>query len=366
MLPSPSRLRSYDLDAPLATGAPSRTMIPREPRVAAMLNANAKRVNARVRESLARLMPDDDLFFSTSLDDAARFSRQILERRYGTLMLGGGDGTIAATLDRLLKASDQLAEEGAHHSLPAIAVLRLGTGNGLGYLSGAGKPIEDAMRLLSGERPGAQRLRLLRDVRADLVSPFGSLGYDATLLNDHVEVVNQTRTPVGRALAKSLGGYFYALGTRTVRSELFGSRSPVRVTARGQASAIDSETDEEVPLDADSVLFDGTARAVSFGASPFYGFGLRALPFARRRNDRFQVRVSKASVAFLLSNLPSLWKGTLRSPDFVDFLVEGVTIETGQPLAAQMAGDAYGRLDRLELELCPRIVDLVDGTGERG
>ena len=364
MLPSPSRLRP--LDAGLSAGDASKAeLIPRLPKVAVLLNANAKRVNARVRDAFTRLVAEDDLFFSASLDDARVFARQIIERRYSHLMLGGGDGTIANTLGLLLEAADALSRPGYLHALPDVSVLRLGTGNGLGYLSGAGKPVEDAMRLLSGERPPTQALRLLKDAETGIVAPFGSMGYDAQVLNDHVDVLNQTKGPVGRALAKSLGGYFYAVGTRTIRTEMRGTKTRMTVKAVGRASIIDPETDEEIPLDANAVLFDGTARAVSFGTSPFYGFGLRALPFARRRSDRFHLRVSMASVAFLLTHLPSLWKGTLRTPDFVDFLVEGATVECERGLPTQLAGDACGSRDRLDLSLAPRVFSLVDGTGTK-
>ena len=333
--------------------------------MAVLLNANAKRVNGRVRDAFARLVPEDDLFFSRSMADAQAYARTILQRRYSHLMLGGGDGTIAGMLNELLRAEEALRDTDGAHQLPNISVLRLGTGNGLGYLSGAGKPQQDAMRLLSGERPEVQPLHLIEDLDAGLVTPFGSLGYDAQVLNDHVDVVSQTTGPLARTLAKSLGGYFYALGTRTVRTELKGVRTAVTLTAIGRASILDPQTDEEIPLDADTVLFDGTARSVSFGTSPYYGFGLQALPFARRRSDRFHVRVSMASVAFLLTHLPSLWKGTLRTPDFVDFLVEGVKIECDRPLPAQMAGDALGTRARLRLGLSPRVFGLVDGTGKK-
>ena len=249
--------------------------------------------------------------------------------------------------------------------MPEISVLRLGTGNGLAYLSGAGKPIEDAMRLVSGERPSSQPLRLVEDRSAGVVTPFGSIGYDAQVLNDHVDLLNETKGPLRRALAKSLGGYFYALGTRTVRTELKRERTALKLSAIGRASIVDPETDEEIPLDPNAVLFEGTARSVSFGTSPFYGFGLRALPFARRRSDRFHVRVSMASVGFLLTHLPSLWKGTLRTPDFVDFLVEGASVQANRPLPCQMAGDAFGHRDGLELVLNSRVFRMVDGTGAK-
>ncbi len=106
------------------------------------------------------------------------------------------------------------------------------------------------------------------------------------------------------------------------------------------------------------------ARAVAVGTSPFYGFGMKVLPFARRRSDRFHVRVSSTPISFLLSHLPSLWSGTLKSPGFVDFLVEGVRLESTESLPLQMAGDARGAAHSVELRLAERTFRFVEGTGE--
>ncbi len=55
-----------------------------------------------------------------------------------------------------------------------------------------------------------------------------------------------------------------------------------------------------------------------------------------------------------------MWKGTFRSPDVVDFLVEGVRIESSTPLAYQSAGDARGRQTSLDLRLSPRTFRVLD------
>ena len=92
---------------------------------------------------------------------------------------------------------------------------------------------------------------------------------------------------------------------------------------------------------------------------------MRVLPHANRRNDRFHMRISTASIGFLLSHLPSLWKGTLRTPDFVDFLVEGVRLQSSHDLPLQMAGDARGRVKTLKLRLAERTFRLLEGTGKK-
>lgn len=362
MLPSPSRLRPHD-DALAPRGRPELRLVPRESRVAVLLNANAKRVNERVKREFADRVPGEDLFYCHSIEEAQAHARTILERRYGTLMMGGGDGTIATTINLLLQAAQSMGRGDFRHALPDLGILRLGTGNGLANMCGAGRPMDDVGRLLAGERPRAQVLRLVEDVESGWVYPFASLGYDAQVLNDYVDVVSKTKSRFGRAMAKSLPGYFWAIGSRTIPSEIKQERARVRIVAKGRASILDPETAEEIPLEADSTLFEGTARAVAMGTSPFYGYGLKALPHALRRTDRFHVRVSTASIGFLLGHLPSLWKGTLKSPDFVDFLVEGANISSSVPLPMQMAGDAKGHTREVELRLHERCLRLVEGTG---
>jgi diacylglycerol kinase family enzyme len=324
-----------------------------------ILNANAKRVNARVKESFEAIVPRDDLFFSRSMEEALEHAKTIIERRYDTVLAGGGDGTITNTMNMLLRAS---ARSGARHLLPDIGILRLGTGNGLASMTGSGDPIADVARVLSGERPTALPLRLIEDAKTGWAFPFCSVGYDAQVLNDYVDVVGSTTSKFGKAIAKSLAGYFYALGTKTIPHELKGERTHVKIVATGRASIIDPETDEEVPLERGATLFEGIARSVSAATSPYYGYGLCVHPFARRRSDRFHLRVSTASIAYLVSRMPSLWKGTLRSPHIYDFLCEGAVIEASSPMPLQMSGDARGQVDRVELRLSERAFRLLEGT----
>lgn len=360
MLPSPSRLRP---DAVAPSVRPDLRLVPTKNRVAVLLNKNAKRVSERTYHQFERLMPAEDLFFSRDLDEAKIHAQTIVDRRYGTVLVGGGDGTVTCTMNLLMNAAEAASTTGLKHALPDVGVLRLGTGNGLAYLTGAGKPQNDVLRAIAGERAPAHPLRLIEDGKSGWVFPFASLGYDARVLNDYINVVDKTKTGFGRALAKSLPGYFYAIGTRTIPAELRQKRPNLRLTALGRASIIDPETREEIPLEKNATLFDGIARAVSVGTSPFYGFGMKILPYARRRSDRFQVRVSSASISYLLSHLPSLWAGTLNK-HMVDFLVEGVRIESTEKLPLQFAGDARGETNDVELRLAQRAFRFVEGTGQ--
>lgn len=359
MLPSPSRLRPQEeLLAPDARG--ELRLVPQEARVAVLLNANAKRVSSRVRHAFEQIVPREDLFFSRSLEEASVHARAIIDRRYGVVMAGGGDGTITNTMNMLIRAAET-GLRGGRAPLPDIGILRLGTGNGLAHMTGAGRPEDDMRRLLGGVMPAAMPLRLIEDPTTGWVFPFAGMGYDAQILNDYMAVCGQARTDLGRKLSKSLGGYFFAIGTRTIPHELRTRRAHVRIVATGRASILDPETDEEIPLEKGATLFEGVARSISAATSPYYGFGLCVHPFARRRMDRFHLRVASASVPFLLGHLPSLWKGTLRSNAIVDFLVEGVRLESSLPLPLQMAGDARGYADRIELRLSDRAFRLLEG-----
>lgn len=357
MLPSPSRLRPLAEDYVPETRSELR-LVPRESRVAVLLNANAKRVNARVKKAFEAIVPAGDLFFSRSMEEGQEHAKQIIERRYDTVLAGGGDGTITATMNMLLRAHQRASSRTV---LPDIGILRLGTGNGLAVMTGSEDPIHETARVIAGARPAARPLRLVEDVRTGWAFPFASIGYDAQVLNDYVDMLGETKSKVTKTLAKTLAGYFYALGTRTIPHELKGERTDIRIVATGRASIIDPETDEEIALERGATLFEGVARSVSAGTSPFYGYGLCVHPFARRRSDRFHLRVSTAPISYLLARLPKLWKGTLRSKHIYDFLCEGVVIESSTKMPLQAAGDARGSVDRLELRLSDRAFRLLDG-----
>jgi diacylglycerol kinase family enzyme len=355
MLPSPSRLRPLAEDF-VPGGRSELRLVPRESRVAVLLNANAKRVTPAVRRDFEQLVPQGDLYFSETMSQGEEHARQIIARRYDTVLVGGGDGTIASTMNNLLRASNK------RNVLPDLGILRLGTGNGLACMTGADDPLKEAKRVLAGERPAARPLRLIEDTSSGWAFPFCSVGYDAQVLNDYVDLCSGTTSKVGKKMAKSLAGYFYALGAKTIPHELKGDHAKVRIVSTGRASMLDPETDEEIVLERGATLFEGVARSVSAGTSPFYGYGLCVHPFSRKRTDRFHLRVSAAPISYLLARLPKLWNGTLRSKHVFDFLCEGVTIESSSAMPLQMAGDARGHVDRLELKLSDRAFRLLDGA----
>lgn len=331
-------------------------------RTAVVLNANAKRVTESVRASFAEIVPAQDLFFSTSLEHSEQIADTIISRRYDTVLAGGGDGTIVNVLNSLIAAAEKASVGLYRPTLPDVGILRLGTGNGLGYATNAGRPLTDTRNVLAGRGPRARPLQLMEDASSNTVFPFASVGYDAQLLNDYVRMCKLTGSnAMSEKLMKSVAGYFFALGTRTIPQQLFQQTPNIRVVAEGRCSRIDLETDEEIPLESDSLLFDGVARCVAMGTIPFYGYKMKVFPFAQRRTDRFHLRISTASISYLLSHLPGIWNGSLRSDKFIDFLVEGVRLESDEPMPYQIGGDAAGYRKELEVRLSERSFRVLDG-----
>src|SRR6188768_658264 len=64
-----------------------------DPRIAVVVNGNAKSVTEEVISTLHQILMGGDLFVSRSLDDARHIARTIVTRGYVTLLTGGGDVT---------------------------------------------------------------------------------------------------------------------------------------------------------------------------------------------------------------------------------------------------------------------------------
>jgi len=340
-----------------ASEASAAARVP-SPRLAVLLNVNAKRVTPSTIRAMRRAIGPEAVLVSRSLKEAEAHCTAVLDRKIELLAVGGGDGSVTHALNML----ERLGRERGTEALPTIGVLKLGTGNALGYLTGAGHVLDDIRAWMRRGFGPTRSLGLAEDVDDGFRFPFASVGYDARVLNDYEELVVSTQHPLGRWVMRSVWGYVVAAFSRTIPTELAARPIRFKLRATGPASAIDARTDEERPLPEGSVLFDGLARSVTTGTSPFYGYGIRALPFARRRHDRFQVRVSTATPLQLVARFPALWRGTLRTELFRDFLVSGVEVELSEPLPFQMAGEASGFRQRFRWELSKSSFQLASGS----
>jgi len=335
---------------------PSNTSRHRPERTAVLLNANARQVGPRVRAALSSLVPADNLFFSRDHDDAHRIADAVMSRGFDTVFTGGGDGTFVSWVNHILDRAET-------HDAPAprFGVLALGTGNAVAEMVGAGRPVDDLRRHLSGELLPGRRLDLVTfDGRR---TPFAGLGIDAAVLNDYSWMKSRLGGSNGR-LAAGLLGYGLAIALRSAPRqalqrkptycEILNSGSPAwRLDASGERVGR--------AIDRGELLYAGPCMMAAGSTAPYYGFKLRAFPFAGRRSGTMQVRVvTRIPVPFLILNARRIFSGEFAHPGLLDFEADRVEMSFDRPVPCQVGGDAEGYREKLTLGIAPRSVELLD------
>src|SRR5262249_11438157 len=143
------------------------------------------------------------------------------------------------------------------------------------------------------------------------------------------------------------GGVRYALsvGLRSVpRFVLTKKVCATIVNAGSPAWRIGANDQPEGdPIPAGEVLYSGPVSIAAGSPIPYYGLGLGLFPFAGSMPRRFQLRVSDCPAHEILAHLPSLFRGTLRTPRIQDFMVDRVTMYLDREAALQIGGDVGGR-----------------------
>lgn len=338
----------------------TETTAPAADRTAVLLNANAKRVSHRVRDALSHLVPPESLFFSRDPGDAPRIADEVVGRGFSTVFTGGGDGTFMSWVNHILDRSET-------RDLPAprFGILALGTGNAVAGMVGAGRPLDDLRRYLRGEVPAARRLDLV--MVEGRRTPFASLGLDAAVLNDY-RWLRRRLGSSGRLLA-GIRGYGLAIALRSAPRQLM-QRQPVHceiVNAGAPAWRLDaSGARVGRPVDTGDVLYAGPCMLAAGSTVPYYGYGLRAFPFAGRRAGTMQMRLfTRIPVAALVANVGPIFRGDFRHRGLLDFEVERVEMAFDRAMPLQLGGDAEGMRDRLTMGMAPHAVSLLDYSAPR-
>ncbi len=330
-----------------------------------VLNGNAKRVGPRLISNFRQLVPERDLFISTSLDEARAIIAHLVEERYERIISGGGDGTFVQVVNDVVdrvRAENLSHPELDHLGCPQIGLLRLGTGNAVAGVTGASRPTRDLMRLRDG--------RVGPPIPVDMIVaegkrfPFAGFGYDGELLNDYLWLKERVENPILKKLFHSVAGYVVALGLKTMPRHMRGRgvQTTMRITALEPAWYMDPlNNDAPVEHPPGAVLFEGAASVASVGSVPFYGYGMRIFPFAGQRPGTFQLRVASVSVYHVLANIGAIWRGSYRnSQGCFDFLCSRIRIESDAPLPYQVGGDGAGWRTELEFGVDELPVPLVN------
>jgi diacylglycerol kinase family enzyme len=327
--------------------------------VAVLLTGNAKAVNDRVRDSLASVLPVENLFFTKCPEEAGRIAEQVVDRGFHTVFTGGGDGTFVAWVNRILEIAERRPARP-----PRFGVLALGTGNAVAENLGADprRHTRDLVRYLRGEIGGVRKLPLL--ACCGRRTPFAGVGVDAAILNDYNWVKSRlAETPLA-GLGVGVAGYGLAVALRSAPRYLRerrpgycevvnAGRSAWRLDRRGNRIGRAVEHGE--------LLYAGPCALASASTVPTYGLGLRIFPFAESAPGMFQLRVaSRVPVAEVLLQLPRLFSGEFEHEGLHDFSAERVSLRFERPMPLQIGGDAEGWCDALDFAMAPGAVEVVD------
>jgi diacylglycerol kinase family enzyme len=345
-------------------------------RVAVLLNANARSVNERVRSEIARFVPQEDVFYSRSFDEARQIVDQVLDGGYSTLLTGGGDGTFVGFVNQVLHAIE--TEEPAYSThggavrqlapqrrMPRFGVLRLGTGNSLATLTNSSSStvgiVEDILRTRSGDVTQSRRLNLV-DAGGKL-APFAGLGIDAKVLNDYVAFKSRFKGTFFEKLASGGGGYFGAVASMSIPSFLMQKELP-NVTIVNEGAPAQQVGPDGRPIGkavgTGEIIFQGPCRIASVGVVPFYGYGFTMFPHALRAPGRMQLRVTAMNVPQILRHLPSIWKGHTPGSSILDFHVDRVRMTFDREMPYQIGGDAEGYRREVAFSVDTRPIELLD------
>ncbi len=189
-------------------------------RCAALLNANAKRVNHRTQKQIDRLLPGD-VYLSGSQEEGDQILGRLIDEGCEIIFAGGGDGTIIHTINALVKQLElrgMTMEEG-----PLVGLLPMGTGNALANHFKLGGAIDDLGWLSHGAPLKIAPLRMMKNQDGTLF-PMAGTGLDGMLLNDYIALKNNVRNTPMASMFTGLPGYLTAM-VRTL-SRLVDPRQP--------------------------------------------------------------------------------------------------------------------------------------------
>ncbi len=331
-----------------------------DPRFAVLLNPNARRVSSSMLNRISDLVDPDHLYVSDDPNKAEDLAKRILDRGYRTVFTGGGDGTVTRFINQM-PGEAPAASSGA----PRIGILRLGTGNAMAEIVSSGDPLTDLRTYVSNPSSDSYELPLCEAEGVRFA--FAGLGLDGYILNDFETLRRKLGRTVFKPMLQNVSGYLAATFGITV-PRMVGrwvrrQKVMVRATNVGDtAYAIATDKDGgrvERTVRRGEVLYEGPINAAMFGTCPFYGYRLKALPYAGVDPSRFHLRLCNVPSSRLILQMRQLWKGTLRHPGFVDFNVDKVHLELSEPMPYQLAGEAMGYRDQLTVGLSGNSVDLV-------
>ena len=331
-------------------------------KMAVLVNEQARRVGRRVKNSLSKLVPRANLYISKTKEEAYGYFKEVLDKKVKVLFSGGGDGTLAETLTMFKRYLEEKGEQFRHYVQSVhLGILGLGTGNGWACAVGSSRGMKVIKRLLREKNYSIRKFHVIE--AEGKWFHFSGLGWDAKILNDYLRFKEAIKIPWLRKRLEGFKGYMLTLFFRTIPSVLLRRRK-VEVTIRNigeRAYRIDPKTGEESPVyPQGSILYQGWVNVVGVSSVPYYGYKLKAFPFAQAKEGLMNLRLSKAGVFKLITHVGSVWRGTFRSPDLIDYLVERVELCFSEPMPLQIGGDPQGYVQKIQYTVAPYQASVID------
>jgi diacylglycerol kinase family enzyme len=320
---------------------------------AVVINANAGRVTPRLTRTLKELVPKNQLFLTKSQLHARDVIQECVENKVDAVFAGGGDGTIVDVINTLNDF------KGTNSKIPAIGILRLGTGNALASWVGSESPVADLAKWKSGKLHKLMPVQLVEAEGA--LFPFAGLGMDAAILNDYNQIKAAARGKWWQNIAKGIRGYLVAGYTKTLPNLIRRQKARVKIINVGRPAFKINQHGLETgaPIPQGGVIYEGTSTMVCCANTPYYGYKLKLFPFASKRYGRFQLRISDLSIAQCAYNIYKAWNGKINHPKVHDYYVDRVRIIFEDAMPYQFGGEAMGYRKEITFSLSQSPIHMI-------
>ena len=326
--------------------------------VAVVINGNANQVTNELIKMLHKFVQKDDLFISRNLDEGRENARKIVAQQYPVVLTGGGDGTFVQMVTWIMRDATYRGQ-----ALPRFGLLKLGTGNSLASVLGAANTYKGIFVDLNRAPHCTKSHRLPLIEVQDMLTPFAGSGADALGIK-HFQRVRTVVRKIPLLKKHGTGALSYAISipTLTVPELLTRGKLHVRIINRGNpVKRLDAHGRIiGQAIQNGEVIYKGACRATLISTIPSWGYGVRVFPFADERRDQFCLRVVNVPLLKTLTQLPSIWKGTYRHPELLDFYADNVEFYFDRQTEIEIGGDYMKTVESMRAQLYPETVEVID------
>lgn len=328
-------------------------------KIAILLNDNARNVNNSVKAEIEKVIPTENIFYTKSLEEADITIAKILNSDFTHVFTGGGDGTLVYFINRMKEIKKQAKLK---VKLPIVGILKLGTGNAVAIYTNSGQKIADDLKAII--KGGTYKIKTIPMIRVndDKLFSFGGFGIDALVLNDY-DMMKKIKNKLLRWPFAGLKGYFTSAILITLPKTFLGKKPQVEIYANSTRvySASFSKGIQKIDAKKGDLIFKGDFTILALGTTPYYGYGLKLLPYAGKKENTFHLRIINMHPVIMPYKVLRAWNGKYESPgELVDFLLEDVTVKFSEEVPFQIAGEAAGYVKEVNLALNEEPIEFIE------